>query len=126
MIIENTHSMENVVSGVQESVQNSNDNASALSAVTQQLASTMSEVCVSAGIINQNASAIRTDVEEIALKSTSINDYTKQMHLSADQMESKARTYMEETGSRVSEILKVLNSDHRGQQECRQGQQSDQ
>ncbi len=110
MIIENTHSMENVVSGVQESVQNSNDNASALSAVTQQLASTMSEVCVSAGIINQNASAIRTDVEEIALKSTSINDYTKQMHLSADQMESKARTYMEETGSRVSEILKVLNS----------------
>ena len=110
MIIENTHSMENVVSGVQESVQNSNDNASALSAVTQQLASTMSEVSVSAGIINQNASAIRTDVEEIALKSTSINDYTKQMHLSADQMESKARTYMEETGSRVSEILKVLNS----------------
>ncbi len=110
MIIENTHSMENVVSGVQESVQNSNDNASALSAVTQQLASTMSEVGVSAGIINQNASAIRTDVEEIALKSTSINDYTKQMHLSADQMESKARTYMEETGSRVSEILKVLNS----------------
>jgi len=102
--------MENVVSGVQESVQNSNDNASALSAVTQQLASTMSEVGVSAGIINQNASAIRTDVEEIALKSTSINDYTKQMHLSADQMESKARTYMEETGSRVSEILKVLNS----------------
>lgn len=110
MIIENTHSMENVVSGVQESVQNSNDNASALSAVTQQLASTMSEVGVSAGIINQNASAIRTDVEEIALKSTSINDYTKQMHLSADQMESKTRTYMEETGSRVSEILKVLNS----------------
>ena len=98
------------MSGVQENVQNSNYNASALSAVSQQLATTMAEVGVSAGIINQNASAIRTDVEEIALKSTSINDYTKQMHLSADQMESKARTYMEETGSRVSEILKVLNS----------------
>ena len=110
MIIENTHNMESVVSGVQESVQNSNDNASSLSAVTEQLATTMSEVGVSAGIINQNAAAIRTDVEEIALKSTSINDYTKQMHLSADQMESKARTYMEETDSRVSEILKVLNS----------------
>ncbi|MDE7187741.1 MAG: methyl-accepting chemotaxis protein, partial [Lachnospiraceae bacterium] len=110
MIIENTHSMESVVSGVQESVQNSNDNAFALSAVTQQLASTMSEVGVSAGIINQNASAIRTDVEEIALKSTSINDYTKQMRNNADQMESKARTYMEETDSRVAEILKVLNS----------------
>lgn len=110
MIIENTHNMESVVSGVQRSVQTSNDSASDLSAVTEQLATTMSEVGISAGIINQNAAAIRTDVEEIALKSTSINDYTKQMRLSADQMEARARTYMEETDSRVSEILKVLNS----------------
>lgn len=110
MIIENTRSMESVVSGVQKSVQTSNDSASDLSAVTEQLAATMSEVGVSAGIINQNAAAIRTDVEEIALKSTGINDYTKQMRLSADQMEARARSYMEETDSRVSEILKVLNS----------------
>ena len=110
MIIENTHNMENVVSGVQRSVQNSNDSASDLSAVTQQLASTMSEVGNSAGIINQNAAAIRTEVEEIALKSTSINSYTKQMRSNADQMESRARTYMEETGSQVSRILQVLNS----------------
>ncbi len=110
MIIENTHNMENVVSGVQRSVQNSNDSASDLSAVTQQLASTMSEVGTSAGIINQNAAAIRTEVEEIALKSTSINSYTKQMRSNADQMESRARTYMEETGSQVSRILQVLNS----------------
>ena len=70
----------------------------------------MSEVGTSAGIINQNAAAIRTEVEEIALKSTSINSYTKQMRSNADQMESRARTYMEETGSQVSRILQVLNS----------------
>lgn len=110
MIIENTHNMESVVSGVQKSVQTSNDSASDLSAVTEQLAATMSEVGVSAGVINQNAAAIRTDVEEIAMKSANINDYTKQMHLSADQMEARAKTYMKETDSRVSEILKVLNS----------------
>lgn len=110
MIIDNTHDMENVVTGVQKSVQNSNDSAADLSAVTEQLASTMSEVGVSAGIINQNAAAIRTEVEEIALKSTSINDYTKQMKSNADRMESRARTYMDETGSRVSEILSVLRS----------------
>ena len=110
MIIDNTHDMENVVTGVQQSVQNSNDSASDLSAVTEQLATTMSEVGVSAGIINQNAAAIRTDVEEIALKSTSINDYTKQMKSNADQMESRARTYMEEAGSRVAQILNVLRS----------------
>lgn len=110
MIIDNTHDMENVVTGVQQSVQNSNDSASDLSAVTEQLATTMSEVGVSAGIINQNAAAIRTEVEEIALKSTSINDYTKQMKSNADQMESRARTYMEEAGSRVAQILNVLRS----------------
>ena len=110
MIIDNTHDMENVVTGVQQSVQNSNDSASDLSAVTEQLATTMSEVGVSAGIINQNAAAIRTDVEEIALKSTSINDYTKQMKSNADQMESRARTYMEGAGSRVAQILNVLRS----------------
>lgn len=110
MIIDNTHDMENVVTGVQKSVQNSNDSASDLSAVTEQLATTMSEVGVSAGIINQNASAIRAEVEEIALKSTNINDYTKQMLSNADQMETRARTYMDETGSRVSKILSVLNS----------------
>lgn len=110
MIIDNTHDMESVVTGVQQSVQNSNDSASDLSAVTEQLATTMSEIGVSAGIINQNAADIRTDVEEIALKSTSINEYTKQMKSNADQMESRARTYMEETDSRVDKILNVLRS----------------
>lgn len=110
MIIENTHNMESVVSGVQKSVQTSNDSASDLSAVTEQLATTMSEVGISAGIINQNAAAIRTDVEEIAMKSASINDYTKQMRSDADQMEARAKTYMKETDSRVAEILQVLSS----------------
>ena len=110
MIIVNTRRMENVVSGVQESVKNSNDSAADLSAVTQELAATMSEVGDSAGVINQNAGAIRTEVDEIALKSSSINEYTKQMRANAAEMESNARIYMEETGTRVSEILTVLNS----------------
>ena len=109
MIIVNTRQMENVVQGVQESVQNSNDSAADLSAVTEELASTMSEVGMSASVINQNAEAVRTEVEEIALKSSSINDYTKQMRANAAEMETKARTYMEESGLRVSEILAVLN-----------------
>lgn len=109
MIIENTRRMESVVMGVQESVRNSNDSAADLSAVTEELAATMNEVGVSAGVINQNAEAVRTEVEEIASKSTSINDYTKQMRANAAQMESRAKTYMEESGVRISEILTVLN-----------------
>lgn len=109
MIIVNTRDMENVVSGVQESVRTSNNSASDLSAVTEQLATTMSAVGVSAGIINQNTEAVRTEVEEIALKSSSINGYTKQMRSNADQMETNARTYMEESKIRISKIVTVLD-----------------
>lgn len=110
MIIVNTRQMENVVQGVQESVRHSNDSAADLSAVTEELAATMNEVGISAGIINENAEAVRTEVDEIALKSNSINDYTKQMRANAARMESRAKNYMEESGVRVSEILSVLNA----------------
>lgn len=109
MIIENTRQMEDVVSGVQESVRNSNDSASDLSAVTQELAATMTEVGVSAGAINVNTEDIRAEVEAIAEKSNSINEYSKEMKAHADAMERAARTNMEETGSKVSEILDILN-----------------
>ena len=109
MIIENTRQMENVVIGVQESVRNSNDSASDLSAVTEELAATMTEVGVSAGAINVNTEDIRAEVEAIAEKSNSINEYSKEMKAHADAMERAARTNMEETGSKVNEILDVLH-----------------
>ena len=109
MIIENTRQMEDVVMGVQESVRNSNDSASDLSAVTEELAATMTEVGVSAGTINVNTEDIRAEVEAIAAKSNSINEYSKEMKAHADAMERAARTNMEETGSKVNEILDVLH-----------------
>ena len=109
MIIENTTEMENVVSEVQESVKASNDSASDLSAVTEELAATMQEVGNSAGTINQNADSVRDEVDTIAEKSIGINDYSKEMKNNANQMESNARKNMEETGSKVKEILDVLN-----------------
>ena len=109
MIIENTRQMEDVVTGVQESVRNSNDSASDLSAVTEELAATMTEVGVSAGAINVNTEDIRAEVEAIAEKSNSINEYSKEMKAHADAMERAARTNMEETGSKVNEILDVLH-----------------
>ena len=62
-----------------------------------------------AGAINVNTANIRTEVEAIAQKSNSINEYSKEMKVHADEMESAARTNMEETGSKVNEILDVLH-----------------
>lgn len=109
MIIENTRQMEDVVSGVQESVYNSNNSASDLSAVTEELAATMTEVGTSAGTININTKDIRAEVNEIAIKSNSISEYSKEMKAHADSMEQAAKTNMEETGSKVNDILVILN-----------------
>lgn len=109
MIIENSRKLEEVVSEVQESVRTSNDSASDLSAVTQELSATMQEVGHSATIINQNAESVRSEVEIIADKSNSINDYSKKMKENADLMESNAKSNMQETSTKVQEILEVLN-----------------
>lgn len=109
MIIENSRKLEEVVSEVQESVRTSNDSASDLSAVTQELSATMQEVGHSANIINQNADSVRNEVQMIADKSNSINDYSKRMKENADEMESKAKSNMKETSTKVEEILAVLN-----------------
>lgn len=109
MIIENSRKLEEVVSEVQESVRTSNDSASDLSAVTQELSATMQEVGHSAAIINQNAESVRSEVEIIADKSSSINEYSKKMKENADLMESNAKSNMQETGTKVQEILEVLN-----------------
>ena len=93
----------------QESVRTSNDSASDLSAVTEELAATMQEVGNSAGAINRNADSVRDEVDVIADKSNSINDYSKEMKANADRMENDAKASMEETGTKVQEILSVLN-----------------
>ncbi|MDD6570898.1 MAG: methyl-accepting chemotaxis protein [Thermoflexaceae bacterium] len=109
MIIENTNKMETVVEAVQESVHASNDSSSDLSALTEELAATMQEVGNSAGVINKNIVLVRDDVDLIADKSNEINNYSKKMKTEAENMESNARTNMEETGAKVQEILDVLN-----------------
>ena len=109
LIIENTNDMRNVVDEVQESVRTSNDSASDLSAVTEELAATMQEVGNSAGTINRSVDSVRGEVDTIADKSSSINDYSKEMKSNADKMEHNAKSTMQETGTKVQEILDVLN-----------------
>lgn len=109
MIIDNTNSIEKVVSEVQDSIRTSNDGVSDLSAVTEELAATMQEVGNSAGIINSNADSINNDVMLIAEHSNNINEYSKEMQSNAAKMEDDARHNMEEISSKLQDILGVLN-----------------
>ena len=109
LIIENSNKIEKVVNEVQISVHTSNDNAADLSAVTEELAATMEEVGNSATAINKNVDSVSNEVDVIAEKSNEINDYTKVMKSNAEKMENDAKTNMEETQTKVRDILGVMN-----------------
>lgn len=109
LIIENTNYMENVVAEVDGSVVKSNDSASDLSAMTEELSATMQDVGLSVNIINDNADDILKDVEIIATKSDNINQFSKEMKANAEKIESDARYNMVQTGEKVGNILDVLN-----------------
>ena len=109
LIIENTNYMENVVAEVDGSVVKSNDSASDLSAMTEELSATMQDVGLSVNTINDNADNILKDVEIIATKSDDINQFSKKMKANAEKIESDARYNMVQTGEKVGNILDVLN-----------------
>ena len=69
----------------------------------------MQEIGDAAAVINQNAEAVFDKVVDIAKKSGDINDYSKNMKMSADKLESDARVNMEQTNIKVNEILEVLD-----------------
>ena len=108
MIIENTNHMENVVREVGESVATSNDSATDLSAMTEELSATMQDVGHSVSVINNNTENVRGDVEMIAHKSGEINEFSKEMKANADMMESDARNNIDKTNETIGIILEGL------------------
>jgi methyl-accepting chemotaxis protein len=108
MIIENTNHMESVVREVGESVATSNDSATDLSAMTEELSATMQDVGHSVSVINNNTENVRGDVEMIAHKSDEINEFSKEMKANADKMESDARNNMDKTNETIGIILEGL------------------
>lgn len=109
IIIDNSQKMKVVVDEVLQSVITSNDNASDLSALTEELAATMQEVANSVTAINKSTETVHSEVEEIADKSNGINEYSKEMKTHAEEMENAARENKEQTSIKVNEILDVLN-----------------
>ena len=91
-----------------ERVQTSNSSVSDLSALTEELSATMQDISENASVINTNTDNVAKEVELIAEKTDELTGYTKDMKAHAQSMESVARTNMESTDRKVSEILEVL------------------
>ena len=106
--VTNSARMERVVDDVRQSVQTSNSSVSDLSALTEELSATMQDISENASVINTNTDNVAKEVELIAEKTDELTGYTKDMKAHAQSMESVARTNMESTDRKVSEILEVL------------------
>lgn len=107
-VVTNSARMERVVDDVRQSVQTSNSSVSDLSALTEELSATMQDISENASVINTNTDNVAKEVELIAEKTDELTGYTKDMKAHAQSMESAARTNMESTDRKVSEILEVL------------------
>ncbi len=107
-VVTNSARMERVVDDVRQSVQTSNSSVSDLSALTEELSATMQDISENASVINTNTDNVAKEVELIAEKTDELTGYTKDMKAHAQSMESIARTNMESTDRKVSEILEVL------------------
>lgn len=107
-VVTNSARMERVVDDVRQSVQTSNSSVSDLSALTEELSATMQDISENAFVINTNTDNVAKEVELIAEKTDELTGYTKDMKAHAQSMESVARTNMESTDRKVSEILEVL------------------
>ena len=107
-VVTNSARMERVVDDVRQSVQTSNSSVSDLSALTEELSATMQDISENASVINTNTDNVAKEVELIAEKTDELTGYTKDMNAHAQSMESVARTNMESTDRKVSEILEVL------------------
>lgn len=107
-VVTNSARMERVVDDVRQSVQTSNSSVSDLSALTEELSATMQDISENASVINTNTDNVAKEVELIAEKTDELTGYTKDMKAHAQSMKSVARTNMESTDRKVSEILEVL------------------
>jgi methyl-accepting chemotaxis protein len=101
--------MDEVVNDVHTRVRNSNDSASDLSSVTEELTATMQDVSNNASVIHERTSEINGQVTAIAERSSEINQYSTEMKQRADAMEHNAKKNSELTNEKVNEILAVLN-----------------
>lgn len=108
-VTNSSQKMNGIAGEVSESLDKSNGSVAELTAVTEQLAATMSEVERNAVLINESAGSVQSEAAEMAVHTAQISGHSKEMKSHADKLENTARSNMENTSQKVSQILDVLN-----------------
>ena len=105
-----TNRMDEVVQQVLNSVQDSTNSVSDMSALTEELNATMEEMAGNATVIRENTHGLAQEINNIAMRTEQMNDYSAEMKEHAEMIEGAAKQNVEVVEKKVSEILVVLES----------------
>lgn len=105
----NAEELNAVVQSVSNKVDGSNENASDISAIMEELAATMEELSATLQHVNGNVNEANTYVEDMSRESENIHQYAKDMKQRAKELETNAQSNKENTTIMVAEIIDRMN-----------------
>ncbi|WP_075720669.1 methyl-accepting chemotaxis protein [Roseburia sp. 499] len=108
-IITNSSVLDGIVGNVVTNVNTSNDNASDISAIMEELSATMEEVSATTNNVTTNAEAVNKRVQNMAEQTEVISKYAQEMKARAVELENSAKDNKEHTSKVVGEITDEMN-----------------
>ena len=108
-IVENTENLRNTANVVSESLANSGESVTDVSAVMEELAASMEEISATIEAVNQHVVAISDEVGYISDTSDKILGYSGEMRDRAETLENNSIDNKNNTNEMMSTILTALN-----------------
>lgn len=108
-IITNSNVLDGIVGNVVTNVASSNDSASDISAIMEELSATMEEVSATTNNVTTNTEKVNKRVHNMAERTEEISKYAQEMKVRAVELEHSAKDNKDHTSKVVSEITDEMN-----------------
>ena len=109
-ITNNTNQLESIVGTVTDKVVKANDNSCDISAVMEELSSSMEEVSATVISVNDNTNSVDSSISELSGESIKLLDYVNEMKVRANELEETAVKNGENANQIISEIVESLEN----------------
>lgn len=108
-IITNSNVLDGIVGNVVTNVASSNDSASDISAIMEELSATMEEVSATTNNVTTNTEKVNKRVHNMAERTEEISKYAQEMKVRAVELEHSAKDNKDHTSKVVGEITDEMN-----------------
>ena len=109
-ITNNTNQLESIVGTVTDKVAKANDNSCDISAVMEELSSSMEEVSATVISVNDNTNSVDSSISELSDESIKLLDYVNEMKVRANELEETAVKNGDNANQIISEIVESLEN----------------